>query len=574
MLNKAPSSIRRNAQRCPNVAPEKGTLAAIRDSVGVLFAVLALGWIQGLAGAEIPNPVTPPNLTIPQVPGPLSGFGDLQGKDKEMPGGLPRGGAPADPLVETGSVTTESAESNEQIPASTPVSPSDPAPAGDFGMPGDSAPNRGNKGGILGVFGNLLGAQKGQASTMPNIEGLPNMPNIPGMMNLGSKEEGVEPENLETQRKAKELTRLAIQNIEKNRISESKKNLNDLITLKPYEAEYHLALGLCFRKENRHREAVKKYQDVLDLGGPKSLVNLLRAEVAAKEGDKEKAFEFLKEAAVGGRNIIHDVQNLRLLEKYKTDTEFIKLALALEKFEVLSRRNQDPFTNPFPASQATGGPKEPMPGPLTLSPKEQQDLLNDARRTYDKVQWYIKLEDEEKAMENYIQLRDIIQKKDLITLPKIANDFRILMSRMETLETQIEGIRLKYYWNQAQDRLRELKDAFLTTEYARVDQVYGEIEKLSKEMESANIRFKPVADRILASARIWLNRSKVRREFQAAKPEVQGVVIAEDVKLAIIDNRIRKQGERFGEFHLQKIENNRVTFRYKGEEIPLIFRRY
>ena len=273
----------------------------------------------------------------------------------------------------------------------------------------------------------------------------------------GEESEG-NAETRENTRKAKELMRLAIQNIEKKRISEAKKNLNDLITLKPYEADYHLALGLCFRQEKRYKDAAKKYQDVLDLGGPRSLVNLLLAEVSAEAGEKEKVFEYLKEAAVGGRNIVHDVQNLPLLDKYKGDTEFIKLALYLEKFEVVSKRTQDPFTNPFPASQPTAPPKGPAAptGPQTLTPAEQTNMLNEARRLYEKVQWYIKLEDEDKAMENYIKLRELVEKRELITLPKIANDFRILIGRMETLETQIEGIRLKYYWNQAQARLKDL----------------------------------------------------------------------------------------------------------------------
>lgn len=391
-----------------------------------------------------------------------------------------------------------------------------------------------------------------------------------------AEEESGGPESHESQRKAKELGRLAIQNIEKKRISEAKKNINDLITLKPYEADYHLALGLCFRQEQRYKDALKKYQDVLDLGGPKSLVNLLRAEAMAAEGERDKVFEFLKESAMGGRNIVADVQNLPLLEKYKGETDFIKLALNLEKFDVTSKKNQDPFTNPFPSSAREGiaRPQNVQAGPITLNPQDQQNLLSEARRVFEKVQWYIKLEDEDKAMENYIKLRDIIEKKDLLTLPKIVNDFRILVSRMDTLETQIEGIRLKYYWNQAQARLKELKDSFQATEYAKVDTIYAEVDKLAKEMEKSNPRFKPVAERILAAAKVWLNRSHIRKEFQASKPDIQGVVIAEEAKMAVIDNRVIRQGERFGEYYVQKVENNRVTFRYKGEEIPLIFRRY
>jgi hypothetical protein len=119
-----------------------------------------------------------------------------------------------------------------------------------------------------------------------------------------------------------------------------------------------------------------------------------------------------------------------------------------------------------------------------------------------------------------------------------------------------------------------MKEAFLATEYAKIDTVYTDLEKLAKEMEKANPHFKPVADRILTAGKVWQSRANVRREFDAAKPDIQGVVIAYDAKMAIIDNHVFKQGESFGDFHIQKVENNRVTFRYKGEEIPLIFRRY
>ncbi len=543
----------------PPATPPEGRPPAALPAGGTAAPGEAEGKASGVS--SVPAPVVP-GRSPPKV---LAAPGSADPHAAVAPVEAPVAPGTAPPIPE--------ATAPEAAPDGTPripgmqVAPGGAVPPAADGLPAATAPARPAQGGL---FSRMARSLFGKKAEDPNQAGGAGGPS-------SAEEDSTEPENQENQRKAKELVRLALQNIEKKRISEAKKNINDLITLKPYEADYHLALGLCFRQEKRYRDALKKYQDVLDLGGPKALVNLLRAEVAAAEGEKLKVYEYLKEAAMGGRNIVHDVQNLPLLEKYKSDTEFIKLALYLEKFEVSSKRNQDPFTNPFPASAAPGAPKGPQAapnGPVTLPPQDQQNLLNEARRLYEKVQWYIKLEDEDKAMENYIKLRDIIDKKELITLPKLANDFRILMGRMETLETQIEGIRLKYYWNQAQTRLKEMKEAFLATEYAKVDATYTDVEKLTKEMERSNPRFKPVAERILAAAKVWQSRTNVRREFQASKPEIQGVVISDDAKMAIVDNRIVKQGERFGEFYLQKVENNRLTFRYKGEEIPLIFRRY
>ena len=397
--------------------------------------------------------------------------------------------------------------------------------------------------------------------------------------NSEDEEEEFDEATLEEERKVKELERFAVRNYERDRVSEAKKSLNDLITLKPYESYYHFSLGLCFRKEGRFQDSVKKYQDVLDLGGPKPLVHLLMAEAWAEDGDRDKVFEQLKLAAVGGRNIIHDVQTLTVLEQYASNTDFIKLALSLEKYEIRSKANRDPMTNPFPLRNPVDpdrfgklDPEDAQPDRLT--PKEQEELLVDARKAYDRVLWYIKLEDEEKAMENYTQLRKYMDQKELLTIPKIKRDFERLASRMETLEAQIEGIRLKFYYNQALSHLKKMKQTFYDAEYNKVELVLGDLQKVAEEMIQTNERYAPVAEKVLESGRVWIERTKVRQEFDANKPQIHGIIIAPETKLALVNGQIVNQGEHFGSFFVHKVENNRITFRYKGEEIPLVFRRY
>jgi tetratricopeptide (TPR) repeat protein len=378
-------------------------------------------------------------------------------------------------------------------------------------------------------------------------------------------------------RKTKELERFAERNFSRQRYAEAKKNLNDLITMKPYEPGYHLALGVVFRKEGRYEDAMKKYQDVLDLGGPKAIVHLLIGEALVEKGDKAKVFEHLKEAAVAGRNIIHDVSRLSLLQEFKDDTEFIKLALSLERYELQSKKSQDPMTNPpegIGAADPRVGGKTGIDEGIPLTAEEQQRLLNDARKAYDRVLWYIKLEDEQKAMENYLILRAFIDRKDSLTVPKITNDFRELVRRMESLEEQIANIRLRFYYNQALGQLKKMKEHFQENEYQQVKLVFEEIKKLAVEMERTNPRFKPVASRVLEAGQAWITRTEIREEFDQKKPSIQGIIISPSEKKAIINNRIFNQGEEFDSFLVQRVENNRVTFRYKGEEIPLVFRRY
>ena len=380
----------------------------------------------------------------------------------------------------------------------------------------------------------------------------------------------------ENYRRIKELERFAIdRNFRKQRYTAAKKNLNDLITLKPYDPVYHFALGLVFRREGRYEDALKKYQDVLDLGGPKPLVHLLIAESCAANGNKDKAFDHIKEAAVGGRNVIHDIGNLVILGEYGQDTDFIKLALSLEKYELISKKSQDPLTQAFPLRsgdteiQLEG---QELSGPL--SPEEQEKLLNDARKSYDRVLWFIKLEDEKKAMENYIQLRGYIEQIERVSIPKIKNDFRLLIARMESLEAQIEGIRLRFYYNQALAQLELMEEAFNEAEYARVKVIFEEVKKLAKEMERTNVRYRPVAERVANAGQVWIRRTQIHEDFNANRPVIQGIILAPATKKAIINDRIFEQGDRFDELLVQKVENNRITFRYKGEEIPLVFRRY
>ncbi len=507
----------------------------------------------------------------PDVPDGRVEFGGEGAPLPQLPQGTPPGGQPGkdssianalkDWFKEPGDGSVPPAEGDADEPG---IAQPGPGPAG--GDPLGTGVGEGGEPGLDGEFG-----EEGKDNLFSKFVRL-----FQGK-DEGELQDGMEDENY---RRIKELERLATRDFKKERYPEVKRNLNDLITLKPYDPGYHFGLGLVFRKEQRYDDAQKKYQDVLDLGGPKPLVHLLMAEALAQTGDTEKVFEHLREAAVGGRNIIHDVGSLSLLSDFRADTEFIKLALSLEKYELSTKKSQDPMTQEFTRRQGPGlstpfiQSNQDDLADEVLSPEEQQRLLSDARKAYDRVLWFIKLEDEDKAMENYVELRRFLEAQERVTIPKIANDFRLLTSRMDQLEAQIEGIRLKFYYNQALVQLKRMRDAFQEGEYGRVRGTHEEIKKLAKEMERTNVRFKPVAERVLTASTVWIKRTEIREEFNFNKPTVQGIIISPGTKKAIINNRIYRQGEEFGQFLVQKVENNRITFRYKGEEIPLVFRRY
>lgn len=436
-------------------------------------------------------------------------------------------------------------------------------PQDDFGDA--AAPEQEGKQGLRGVFRALTGGRKPVAAEKEDA----------------ALKVPVEPQKEvldESQKRVNELVRLATTAIEKNRVEEAIKHVNELIAIKPYEAGYHFALGLCYRRQGNYKDALKKYQDVLDLGGPRGLVALLRAEAYAREGDREKAFQHLKEAGAGGRNIIQDVGMLPALASYRQDTEFVRLALQLEKFSLPRGRAHDPFTNPFPKSDRRGQPgaeSAPAEQETHLTAEDQEKLLLEARKTYERVKFYIKLEDEANAMKAYASLRELVAKKDLIVIPKLANDFRVLIAQLDGLEVEIEGIRLKYYYAEAKEKLKRMKELFADGEYRRLEAVHAEIVRMVQEMQQVNKNYKSVADQILDVANRWNSRAQVRKEFESRKPAIQGIVIAPEGKMALLNNRLVKQGDRFEEdMRVISVESNKVTFRFKGEDIPVLFRRY
>lgn len=378
----------------------------------------------------------------------------------------------------------------------------------------------------------------------------------------------------EQMRKVNELRRYASNSILRNRVDAAVGHLNELISVKPYDPDYHLALGLTYRRKGDVAEALKKYHDVLDLGGDKALVALLRAEAYSIQGKRDKVFENLKEAAIGGRNIFNDVRTLKPLSVFQDDTEFIKLALSLEKVSVDVSRLKDPFTNPFPRENVSENDDYEDEDDIVLEPEEQEDLLEEAKRTLERVRFYIKLEDENKAMNAYIQLQKMISKQELLTIPGIIREFRALVQRMPTVEVQIEGIRLKYYYQQAQDKLRQMKEVFVDGDYGRVARIHSEVIRLGEEMQSTNPEYQPVAARILEASNRWFMRANVHQEFESLRPQIQGIIISDEGRMAVLNDKIVKQGEFLEDLRVVRVEANKITFRYKGEEIPVVFRRY
>ncbi len=377
----------------------------------------------------------------------------------------------------------------------------------------------------------------------------------------------------EQDRRINELRRKATTSIQKKRTDVAISALNELISLKPYDPDYHLALGFCYRAKGSFREALRKYDDVLDLGGDKAFVALMRAEAFAVQGSRAKVFDTLKEAAVAGRNIINDMRLLKPLNKYQTDTDFIKLALSLERVQVDVSKIRDPFTNPFPTKGADPGPGN-ADVPVILEPEQQEELLESAKKLFERVKFYIKLEDDTKAMESYIQLKETLEREHLLTIPKIVSEFKVIRGKIPSVEIEIEGIRLKYYYRQAKEKLDQMKEVFEDGGYDRVARIHGEVLRLTEEMTATNENYQPVAQRILDASKGWFTRANIRKEFETVRPKIEGIIMSDDGRMAVLNGTVVAQGEFLDDLRVEMIESNKVTFHYKGEQIPVVFRRY
>jgi type II secretory pathway component PulC len=55
---------------------------------------------------------------------------------------------------------------------------------------------------------------------------------------------------------------------------------------------------------------------------------------------------------------------------------------------------------------------------------------------------------------------------------------------------------------------------------------------------------------------------------------IQGIVISETDSFAVINNRTYRVGDMFDDMRLIQIEPNQVWFAFRGEKIPMVFRRY
>ncbi len=399
-------------------------------------------------------------------------------------------------------------------------------------------------------------------------------------------------------RRTRELERLAKQNFKRGgmRLTEARKNINELINLSPYSPEYHLALALELKQEGREEEAFNKLNDVLELHGPKQIVYLLMAEYYEGKGVRDKTLEVLQKASENGMKIMKAVSRIDSLKHLRNDSRFIEMALRLERVELRSlkysedyfQEHLDPFT---PSAKwrieskdvAKSGAKKESFKPWTN--KEEADLLFSAKRVVNTINRLLNAAspDEEKIAQQYEELKQIIAQKDKIRIPRLKREMTIIVEKVSEIETRIENIRLRIHYKKAREKLAEMKEAFAQTDYNAVKVFHTQIKTMAEAIKKEGKAFTPLADHIIKIADSWFKRALIRLEFAEKNLHINGIITNtesneaenhETGNFVIINNKLIKEGSEFENLLIKDVERNRVTFFYKGETIGMVFRRY
>ena len=373
-------------------------------------------------------------------------------------------------------------------------------------------------------------------------------------------------------RKVKEWQRNVQRNIKQQRWPQAIRDMKSLVQAFPYNSDFQLTLGLLFRKSNDLEEARRKFNEYLELGGAQAVGQLLIAECYAADKNRDKVMEHLHLAAENGMNLMKVAESFESLKPYRSETDFIKLALQLEKFELQENELKDPMTNVF--QRVEDEPDQLVNNPNGPPTAKQEETLRFAQIALAKIERALSQENEAAAMDSYTRLLELTKEIDRFTVPRFVQEMRKIIERKEEIESRIKEIRLKYQYKKAVDHIAAMERVFKEGDYPKVEMMYKDLEIIAREMTKVDSSFEEVADKILQVGRVPVQRSKVRRDFNARPLSIQGIVLSKEDSYAIVNNRLLRVGDRYDGMVVAVIEPNQVYFDYRNERIPLVFRRY
>jgi len=382
---------------------------------------------------------------------------------------------------------------------------------------------------------------------------------------------------LETDAQVTNLRRYSSDDIHRKNWSRALKEVEELVTLRPYHADYHLTLGLIHRRlEETHKdgihleEALRKYEEYADFGGEDAIAALLTAEAFAHQNQREAAFQQLEKAASYGMNIARAVQQFPSLKSYTSDTRFVRAALRLERYNLSVVAARDPFTGPW--SQVLPTPGSPKVGPLDDT--QQKKFLAEARTAMHLLEYALRNGDQVSAMDAYAKIEDVGSHLNRFDVPELSSELRSILERLDELEEGIDQIRVAYLYEQARSMMESMRVSFEEQEFDLVNQTHGEVVAIAQDISMMGESYQAASSLVIQAADQFQQRSDIVREFQSKNVSVEGVVVAEDGSHAIINAELIPEGGQVLGGVLYSVQRDRVEFLYRGEKIIHKFGRF
>jgi len=382
---------------------------------------------------------------------------------------------------------------------------------------------------------------------------------------------------LEIDAQVSNLRRYSSDDIHRKNWSRALKEVEELVTLRPYHADYHLTLGLIHRRmEGIHKdgihleEALRKYEEYADFGGEDAIAALLTAEAFAHQNQREDAFQQLEKAASYGMNIARAVQQFPSLKSYTSDTRFVRAALRLERYNLSVVAARDPFTGPWSQVRQTSG--SPKVGPFDEA--QQKEFLAEARTAMRLIEYALRNGDQVSAMDAYAKIEEVGSHLNRFDVPELSSELRSILERLDELEEGIDQIRVAYLYEQARSMMELMRVSFEEQQFDLVNQTHGEVVAIAQDISMMGDSYQAASSLVIQAADQFQQRSDIVREFLAKNVSVEGVVVAEDGSHAIINAELIAEGGQVLDGVLESVQRDRVVILYRGEKITHKFGRF
>ncbi|OUU20645.1 MAG: hypothetical protein CBC13_10240 [Planctomycetia bacterium TMED53] len=391
------------------------------------------------------------------------------------------------------------------------------------------------------------------------------------------EEENRRKTEFEEERRIVELRKVCEDHLRRGQWQRALEGLVELVNLRPYNADYHLTLGLVHRRlhesevgQGHLEEATAKFREYMDYGGQEAIAFLLLAECTAVTGDEDSTFVNLEEAASRGMNIARAVQQFPALAPYTSDTRFVRSSLKLERYLLEDNIRRDPFTAPWRGAEFTN----PVGEFSFLEVNEQRELLVQAREAISRIEYSIREGEYETAADSYKAIMSISSESKRFDQPELVAELKAIGDRLEELEDGVTEIRVRHLYEESRDRLDRMKRAFGDQDFEMVNRLHSEVQRFALEIEEVGEPYLTTSTLVSMAASQLRERSEVVRDFLSKTIEIDGVAISEEGSHAIVDGEWVALGGEIQGAVLQEVHRDRLVFLFQGEVIERRFGRF